>query len=162
MARPKNSHYSQEKRAQEFLKLVERKATGCHEWIGSKFQSGYGAVNWAGKKWRAHRLSYTLFVGPIPSEGQVLHRCDNPKCVNPNHLFLGDPKANAQDRTKKGRNNAECGERRHSSKLDESKVRAIRQLFHSGKAAAELGRLYQVSASSIQRIVLRQSWKHVT
>jgi DNA-binding XRE family transcriptional regulator len=79
----------------------------CWLWIGSRLPSGYGRVqSGAPGRWRceyAHRMAWQVTYGPVPASQWVLHRCDNPPCVNPAHLFLGDAKTNAQDRNAKGR-----------------------------------------------------------
>lgn len=75
----------------------------CWLWIGGRFDSGYGKVLRGAKKLRAHRVSYELYVAPIPEGMHVLHKCDNPPCVNPNHLFLGTHIDNMRDMERKGR-----------------------------------------------------------
>jgi len=81
----------------------------CIEWTGSmivnsKYRwSKYPCIWFKGKRWSGHRLIWTLTFGAIPNGAWVLHRCDNPKCINTDHLFLGDAKINAQDKTAKGR-----------------------------------------------------------
>ncbi len=83
-----------------FWEKVEARGE-CWEWTGCKSSgTGYGR---AGKRWSAHRLAFEFCVGPIPSGAFVLHRCDNPPCCNPAHLFLGDAAANARDMARKGR-----------------------------------------------------------
>ena len=81
--------------------------TGCHEWTGLRNAANYGRVLWLGKPYIAHRLSYIAFIGPIPSDGIICHRCDNPACVNPEHLFLGTHKTNAEDKVAKHRHPAQ-------------------------------------------------------
>jgi hypothetical protein len=78
---------------------------GCIEWAGSKDKSGYGRIQKLTVAHKAHRLSYILNVGEIPDGMEICHKCDNPSCVNPQHLFLGTTKDNAADRESKGRGN---------------------------------------------------------
>ncbi len=75
----------------------------CWIWRGALFASGYGKVSCGEKKRRAHRVAHELFIGPLPDDLHVLHRCDNPPCVNPTHLFLGTHIDNMRDMEAKGR-----------------------------------------------------------
>lgn len=75
----------------------------CWEWTGSRSRNGYGETSFLGRRFLAHRLSYVLAIGPFDSTLFVCHRCDNPPCVKPSHLFLGTAKDNAQDCLRKGR-----------------------------------------------------------
>lgn len=84
---------------ERFSTKYEVAPNGCWEWTASKFPDGYGSFDTR----RAHREAYKLFVGPIDAGVHVLHRCDNPPCVNPDHLFLGSHKDNMVDKTVKGR-----------------------------------------------------------
>lgn len=76
----------------------------CWEWIGLKNETGYGTLTVRQQRWLAHRLSWTLHRGPIPNGLCVLHKCDFPPCVNPDHLFLGTRTDNHADMIRKGRN----------------------------------------------------------
>lgn len=85
-----------------FWKRVN-KSYGCWEWGGPTTKKGYGRFSQGQRTWRAHRLAYELTYGPFPTQLQVLHHCDNPPCVRPEHLFLGDHAANMADAVAKGR-----------------------------------------------------------
>lgn len=88
-----------------FWKKVEKKSPDeCWEFKGAKYEHGYGCLSVGGRKNKgAHRISYVIHFGEIPNDLHVLHKCDNPPCVNPNHLFLGTHKQNMEDKSRKGR-----------------------------------------------------------
>lgn len=85
---------------EETFRISER---GCIEWTGSVAGYGYGVLSFYKRNYYVHRLAYRLFIGKIPNHLMVCHRCDNPRCFNPEHLFLGTAKDNVQDMIKKGR-----------------------------------------------------------
>ena len=128
------------------------KSDGCWEWTGSKNPNGYGTFSLHCVPYYAHRVSYAMANGGKIRRGMsVCHTCDNPGCVNPDHLWLGTGKENSRDMVKKGR----CVK----AKLTEEDVRWIRQL---GGTNADLARCFGVGGNCISKIKSRKSWKHIT
>lgn len=131
--------------------------TPCWIWTGPTLH-GYGRliVKRDGKRrhWRAHRLSFLTFTGIDPKGLMVCHRCDNPSCINPKHLFLGTAKDNAEDRERKGRGRPISGERRSDAKLTAAAVKEIR----AGGSVADLAVKYGVSRSAIYKARQGVSW----
>lgn len=131
---------------------------GCWEWVGQTNRNGYGVL-WVleeGKQRLAHRISWTINVGPIPNGICVLHRCDNPRCVNPEHLFLGTQTDNLDDCTSKGRRPA--GERNGASKLTLSQVKEIRALRES-ETQDSIALRYGVSRRAIGFVLSNATWR---
>ncbi len=132
----------------------------CWEWQSCLVCKGYGGFKYKGKQVRAHRFSYELNKGPIENGLFVCHKCDNPKCVNPSHLFLGTNLENMKDKTNKGR--AAKGEKQHLAKLTEKQVVEIRQKYATKNyTQSQLGREYNVDYKSICYIINRITWKHI-
>lgn len=130
-------------------------ANGCREWNGNKTK-GYGTMWWDGRVQGAHRLSYIANVGPIPNGAQVCHRCDNPGCIEPAHLFLGDHAANAADKVLKGRQSRCLGAANGRAKLSAEEVDQIRQTT-SGQRG--LSARFGVNRTQIARIRNGLAWK---
>ena len=135
--------------------------SGCWEWHGAKLNArGYGRFLYEGKNRLAHRVSYALHKGD-PEGWMVLHRCNNPKCVNPGHLYLGDQFDNMRDRKAAGWK-AATGEENGHAKLTEHSVRNIRAMYALGVAnGVELSLLFGVSNFAIYQILNRKVWKHI-
>lgn len=138
----------------------------CWIWTGQLTDNGYGTVfvprqnGNRSRQQRAHRVSFTLFNGEIPPGMMVCHRCDNPPCVNPAHLFLGTAQDNANDCVSKGRTNARKGENSVRSKLTEAQVIQIRHRFHNdGWNKSQLSREYGVSHRCIYKIIHNETWQ---
>jgi hypothetical protein len=121
--------------SERFWPKVDKDADGgCWVWTASRNEQGYGCCGFNGRTYTAHRLSYELARGPIPPGMHVLHRCDNPPCVNPEHLFVGDQSDNMRDMYGKGRGANRQGELSGAAKLTESQVREIKQLIATATA----------------------------
>jgi hypothetical protein len=146
---------------QDFWNNVDKQSNNCWQWQGSRDNDGYGRFQLDGIKWKCHRLSYTWAKGAIPKGLCVCHTCDNPTCVNPNHLWLGSPKDNNQDRSRKGRtaiHDKAIGESSGASILTEQDVLSIRTSNLSGQ---DLAKKYSVSDATIYSILHHKTWKHI-
>jgi hypothetical protein len=106
-------------------KYIPEPNSGCWLWTAACNQAGYGEISVGAERHGAHRISWELHRGKIPERMYVLHRCDNPSCVNPEHLFLGTQSDNAIDYWAKGRMNRHYGAKPNRSKLTDSLVRQI-------------------------------------
>ncbi len=138
--------------------------SGCWLWTEAQkgryalSHKGYGMIKWRGIGLSAHRFSWEIHNGPIPNGMWVLHRCDNPPCVNPEHLFLGTALDNNRDRDAKGRKAPFIGETHGRAKLTQQQVYDIRQ---SALSNIVLARTYNVTRSLISKIRLRNIWTHI-
>ena len=143
------------------IKSITYNHNNCIELPGYKDPKGYDRVFIKGGKTHgAHRYSYEYHIGPIPTGMFVCHKCDNPPCINPNHLFLGTNQDNVNDKVIKNRQGK--GEQISSSKLTEDQVREIRakhifRVYTYQMLADE----YNVSSDTIQKIVKRKLWRHL-
>ena len=135
----------------------------CWEWQASK-KFGYGKYYRIGGGYdRAHRIAWQMVNGPIPEGLLILHKCNNPACVNFTHLYLGTHKDNARDRTEHGVwiENRPRGSQHGNSKLTESDVLEIRKLYNKGIGSRALGRIFKITKTQILNIVNRRQWKHL-
>jgi len=157
---------------ERFMQYVEKKDNSCWLWIGCVDTDGYGDFTCKEESsHRAHRVSWKLHKGNIPEGLFVLHSCDIPSCVNPEHLFLGTHEDNIKDKIKKGR----CI--RTLSKLTEQQVLEIRAKYQPRKGGRpkgwstkekeclgsirQLAKEYNVSKAAIKKIIRNQTWKHI-
>ncbi len=134
----------------------------CWEWKKYTQKEGYGRFKHDKKPLRAHRVSWIIHNGVIPNDLCILHKCDNPPCVNPSHLFLGTRADNAKDRDAKGRNKSVLGEFNPNSKLTEKEVLSIRKMYADGKYnQIELGKIFGIHRGSVSSIITGRIWKHL-
>lgn len=148
-----------------FLDRVKRHPrTGCWEWQRGTNRKGYGSVRFGGRSfptYLAHRVSYVLFCGDLADGVFVCHACDNPLCVNPVHLFVGDQQANMDDMRRKGRWGGPVGERSQFAKLTAADVVVIRQRYGNGESPIAIGRDYGITYNAVFLVATGRKWKHV-
>lgn len=131
----------------------------CWPWAGATNACGYGVASPVGGTGLVHRQAWMFSIGPIPPGHQVLHSCDNPPCVNPQHLFLGTQIDNIKDMVSKGRAKGPDSERAKFSKLSWVKVAGIRSAIRSGAIEKQLAEQYGVSESTISDIRNERTWR---
>jgi len=136
-----------------------KKTNDCWQWTGTKDRDGYGRFRIPGKGLRgSHRIAWSLVNGTIPIGLCVLHKCDNPSCVNPDHLFLGTQQDNIKDMVAKGRQSKMFGLRNPKCKLTDDQVREIRIAYTEGiSTQKELRIRYGVSVGQISDVVNNKS-----
>jgi hypothetical protein len=152
------------------LKRCSEAVDGCLEWLGGKTTRGYPLVNSQGKVVYAHRemMRICLSLDRLPSGILVCHKCDNPSCINPEHLFLGTQADNMRDMSVKGR----CGHITHPdrvlrgtrhgmAKLTASDVREIRSRCGNGEKQREVAEDYSITQAAVSLIVRRINWRHI-
>ena len=134
----------------------------CWEWTAHRKANGYGQFTLRrGVFVGAHTVSYALLNGPIPPGMSICHRCDNPPCVNPDHLFIGTQADNGADMVAKGRGSSTQGIERSNARLNDEAVRLIRGAEPRHGLACSLAREYGVSDTTIRKIRSGQKWRHV-
>lgn len=148
------------------MKSVTIASSGCWEWNRAiSTGTGYGNISVGGMQIGAHRASYIAHYGEIANCLCVCHRCDNRKCINPEHLFLGTKLENIQDAKAKGRlrpHRFANGERHNKGKLSEREVIEILVLIASRNSRRSIAARYGVNPSSIWQIASGKSWKYIT
>jgi hypothetical protein len=146
-----------------FVLKTKKGVNGCILWTAHCDHTGYGRIGKGRKVYPANRVSFELFVGPIPDGLFVLHKCDNRPCVNPMHLFLGTAKDNTEDMIQKGRMivGDHRGIRHGSAKLNDAAIVEIRRRRDGGEKLKPIADDFGVDVSLISLIGLRKIWKHV-
>ena len=136
--------------------------SGCWECkTPNKANRGYGRFRLNGKQEYAHRAAYTMHVGEIPAGLLVCHKCDNPSCVKPSHLFVGTKADNANDMFAKGRVVRPFGENQPRHKLTDATVIELRRRWEGGEPLKRLAREFGVCATTAVKAVRRETWRHL-
>lgn len=130
----------------------------CEIWEGAKLKGGYGITKYEGRTQLAHRVAYKRVHGEIPKGMVVMHNCDNPACINIEHLSLGTQSQNRKDCINKGRANTPSGTEHYNSKLTVDTVKEIRS---SNLNNCQIGKLYGVSRQTISDVRRGLTWKEV-
>lgn len=145
---------------ERFFLSVDTSGDGCWEWQAGRDTNGYGRLNIKGKPMLAHRVSWAIHCYAITPDLLVLHKCDNPPCVNPKHLFLGNSAINNADKIAKGRDRygISQGSKHGCAKLNEDQVREIRA---SADKRIHLAARYGVSRRQIADIQNNKVWRHI-
>lgn len=170
---------------------VEKRGLDCWPWQGALTKGGYGRLRVNGEQVRAHRFAYEYYKGEIPDGLWVLHHCDNPRCVNPHHLYVGDAQDNADDRVErdrtatgdanasrlypekrvrgrehwwaKGNEHYPAGEKNGRAKITEDQVRKIVHLWQTGRyTKTALAEKFPISDVMVGRIVRAEAWQSIT
>lgn len=134
----------------------------CWEWTARRNGDGYGTIWFDGRDQGAHRIMWQLTYGEVPEGKYICHHCDNPPCVNPGHLYIGNAQTNADDRESRSRSgkHKRCGENNANSKLTWAQVREIRALYATGEwTQTKLAERFDALQVNISRVVNHKSWK---
>lgn len=138
-----------------------QKTKGCWNWIGGSFtKDGYGQIGIDGQMRRSNRISFLINKGKIGEGKYVLHKCNNRKCVNPEHLYLGTQFENMRDALKIGSLSSK-GEKNGRSKITKKDVLKIRELYKLGQKQIELAEIFGIARSTISHIIRGYTWKHI-
>lgn len=144
-------------------KVDKRTKEECWLWTRGCDMCGYGKVSKEGKARKAHRIAYELTNGAIPEGMIICHKCDNPPCVNPNHLFLGTDADNRRDSAQKGRGYIpnRLGENNHMTNLTSSQVREIKKMLAAGIKTRIIAEEFSIAIRTVSGIRTGTNWSHV-
>jgi|SRR5215475_5298108 len=142
-------------------KFEVRGLNDCWPWMGQRLRSGYGVLSIDGRMQRAHRVMWELEHGSIPDGMWVLHHCDNPPCVNPNHLWLGTHSDNMRDMKQKGRAGRYRGPHIWRRKFSDNEVEAIRKMRDEDWTVTAIAKQFDCSISMIHNICSGKQYKEV-
>jgi hypothetical protein len=146
---------------EKFIKSYQLNENGCWIWTAIINKNGYGIICIKRKRILAHRFSYEFHVKKIPEGMIICHRCDNPGCVNPNHLFIGTHADNIKDKLQKGRGDCPKGEKCVRAKLTNEKVLQIREMIKDGIFNILIAEKFGVHPNTILAIKKGKAWRHV-
>lgn len=143
-----------------FWKKAKRATNGCLEWTKCLHKDGYGQLGYHNQYWLAHRLAWTLRYGEIPQGMCVCHKCDNPLCIDPDHLFLGTQQENMADMKHKGRRkNVNTGTENGRAIINQEIANEIRAKYDLGSIKqVDLAKRYGVSQPLISMIIRNKHW----
>jgi len=142
-----------------FKAKYSKQDTGCWEWGAAVTGSGYGGIKINGKMVGAHVAAYELFIGSVPEGLEIGHKCDNPLCVNPEHLEAITHQENM--RQQKERDRHARGSRNVFAKLTEASVIEIKRLLDADVSGKDVAELFNVQPSAVSKIKLGKTWRHV-
>lgn len=145
---------------ENFNKKILKLDNGCWQWQGMKDKDGYGKIKVNNKRTSAHRLAMIIAHGSIEENKWVLHKCDNPACVNPDHLYFGNPSQNSMDRENRKRGRPLQGENNGANKLNNLSVLKIRELLKTAKGK-EIADMFGVTPGLVSYIKSRKIWGHI-
>lgn len=139
------------------------KVTGCIEWQGPVNKFGYGRTTFRNPRRYVlvHREVYRLTLGDFDTSFKVCHTCDNPRCINPMHLFLGTHDDNMKDMVKKNRQHKQIGYTNGNGRLNEVQVKEIKELYRDGNSISIIASQFAMSLSTISHIVKGRTWRHI-
>jgi hypothetical protein len=146
---------------EQLLARAELKANGCIEWQRAKSKYGYGMISFNNRVIAANRLMLILLHGEPSTKSVAMHSCDNPPCINPDHLRWGTHQENSRDMVAKGRGKTTpiSGPNHHNAKLNKEKADIIRFMLMLGKTKKELAEYYGVGKTTIGNIAKNKIWK---